>query len=99
MSRQRNHPRIAWERRLILERTQKRMAGVGQLFNHRKGFQTVHGGRCLDQARCRHQFYFARQFRSADFEKSIRLIVRSIKELMDHIQIHPYSATASQPHL
>ena len=72
----------------MFECSEKRVAGIRHLFDHRKSFQTVHRRGGLDQSGGSHHFHFAREVRPVNFQKSVRLVVRLLQELVDEMQIH-----------
>ena len=76
---------LFWRRqgRLILERAQKRMARVGDALDDRECFDAVDRPGGLNEPGRGHHFYLARQVSAANFEQTIRLIVRSVQKVMD----------------
>lgn len=64
------------------------MARVRHPLDDGERFQAADGAGSFDQSRGRHHFHFAREMRTADFQKTVGLIVRRLQKLVDQLQIH-----------
>lgn len=76
------------KRRLLAKRAEKGMARVGYALNDGESLQAVDGTGSFDQPGGGHHFHLARQVSAADFQKTVRLIVRSLQKPVDPLQIH-----------